>query len=84
MFPESLSLLTRSQPFTATSTVRDNLRLEGMHAVQGRDGVVNDDSQGPERDQTVASQATGSPGLPAAKLETPLQVLTSPTTKEKG
>lgn len=64
-----------SQPLTVTSTVQDNLRL---------DGVMNDSSHSQRRDQTVALQATGSPGLPAAQPETPLQVLTSPTTKERG
>lgn len=47
MFPESLSLLTHSQPFTVTSIVQDNLRLDGVLAVQDRVSVVNDSSHSP-------------------------------------
>lgn len=47
MFPESLSLLTQSQPFTVTSIVPDNLRLDGVRAVQDRDSVASDSGHSP-------------------------------------
>lgn len=68
MFPESLSLLTQSQPFTVTSIVQDNLRLDGVRAVQDRDSVANDSSHSPgKRPESgfMGRRLTGSPSSKA-------------------
>lgn len=52
--------------------------------MQDRDSVVNDSSHGPGKRPETGFTRHSSLDLPAAKPESPLQVVASTTTTEKG
>lgn len=68
MFPESLSLLTHSQPFTATSIVQDTLRLGGYSLFRTGSVLRMTVATAQVSDQRENGlQAIGSLGLPVAE-----------------